>query len=116
MKNKETLAKAIAYIAWYNDLKPRDGAYVSPDGERFVATKYGLIRAVQENAQVKAKKLEQKVSELSMEKKSLMKTLNYYYLFERVLDDKAFIKIVRIIESRVPDSEKILQIKKYLNL
>lgn len=116
MKSRETLAKALAYIAWYNGLKPSNGVFIGKNGDRYVATDLGFVRSVMENATIKAQKLEQKVDELLMEKKSLMKTLSYYYLYERVLDNKAYIKIVRILESRVPDSEKIAQIKKYLNV
>lgn len=111
---RKTLAKALAFVAFFNRLKKDGNAYVSPEGARYVLTDLGFIPATQENLRRENERLTELIEELRLEKKSMMRTISYYHLYERELDTKAYIKIVRILNSRVSDSEKVKQIKKYL--
>lgn len=118
-KSKDSLsrlAKALTVIAYENDLTFNDGVYVAANGERYVATRLGFVPAEQENIRIINAKLRNMVDELELEKKSMAKTIKDYFLYERELDTKAFIKIVRILRSRVSSDEKVFQIRKYLNI
>lgn len=110
--NKELIAKCLSIIALENHLVMDGKAWVSPNGVRYVQTMTGYIPAeVEYSARLRAE-----LDDLLLQNAHLKTVINNHLRYERVLDKKAYIKIVRILESRVSDSEKIAQIRKYLKL
>lgn len=110
--NKELLAKCLTVLALENHLVMDGEVWLAPNGVRYVQTTMGYIPVEVEYST----RLRKEMDDLKLQNAHLRSIINNHLRYERVLDRKAYIKIVRILNSRVSDSEKIAEIRKYLNL
>lgn len=113
---KEYLAQIMAAIAFETGLHVKDGKYYDEDGNQWVIGKHGFIPVIQHNLEIENKKLATELEDLRILYKDLKSRYSITVLHERVVDSKSFAKIARILISRVDDSEKVKELKKYLNI
>jgi len=116
MAKRERLAQILTALANETGLKVEGGKFFDEEGEQYVIGKHGFIRAEQYALDLQVKKLSEELSDLTIMYNDLKKRYALVVLHERVLDKKSIAKVAKIIMSRVNDTEKIKQIKKYLNI